>query len=67
MSLRSNWGSNAVMVVAGELSRCETMRWQQRSRHIVKNLPGTASQLDDEMRKQVEDLPDTLMKLPVLK
>ncbi|MDQ5846943.1 MAG: hypothetical protein M3539_16785 [Acidobacteriota bacterium] len=34
--------------------------------NIVKNLPGSGSQLDKEMRKQLQDLPETLRKLPLL-
>jgi hypothetical protein len=33
---------------------------------ILKNLPEPGSQLDDEMRKQLQDLPETLRKLPLL-
>lgn len=35
--------------------------------NIMKNLPGSGSQLDKEMRKQLqENLPETLRKLPLL-
>lgn len=33
----------------------------------LKHLPGTASELDGEIQRQLSDLPDTLRKLPVLK
>lgn len=58
------------------MERCEGGPWKVVSlrdealaarivNEIVKDLPGWGSQLDQEMRKQLRDLPGTLPKLPL--